>query len=150
MRNGTYHYTESGLETVFLQSGFDIQNTSRGKTVTIQYLEGLHLAIGLELISKRQRLTGKEFRFLRTELLLSQANLAKVLGVKELTVARWEKEQTEIPVSAEAIVRTMFAESTGKKGGIRETLERIADLEDELDRTVILKKQKGNWVPIAA
>lgn len=152
MRNGTYHYTESGLDTVFLENGYEYKNHPGGRTVTIQDIDGLHRAIGRALVAKRQRLTGKEFRYLRTELLLSQANLASVLKVTELTIGRWEKGQTEIPLSAEAIVRIMFAETVReKKGRVRDLLERIADLEDEIDRhTLTFDKTKGLWTAEAA
>jgi putative transcriptional regulator len=152
MRNGTYHYTESGLDTVFLENGYEYKNTPGGKTVTIQDIEGLHRCIGLTLVAKRQRLTGKEFRYLRTELLLSQANLAKVLDVTELTIGRWEKGHTEIPLSAEAVVRMLFTEKVReKKGRISDLLERIADLEDERDRhTLTFDKAKGLWTAEAA
>jgi putative transcriptional regulator len=145
MRNGLYQYTESGLDAVFLVNGYEFRDTSGGKTVTIHDIDGLHRAIGIALVRQRLRLTGKEFRFLRSELLLSQASLAKFLGVRELTVGRWEKGQSEIPLSADAIVRQLFAESIGKHGPIKELLERIADLEDDLDRTLTLGQSKKKW-----
>jgi putative transcriptional regulator len=145
MRNGIYQYTESGLDTVFLVSGFEFEDTAGGKTVTIHDVDGLHCAIGIELVCRRQRLTGKEFRFLRSELLLSQASLAKIFGVRELTIARWEKGQSEIPLSADAIVRQLFKESIGRAGSMKELLERIADLEDDIDHTLTLRESKGKW-----
>lgn len=145
MRN-LYHYVESGLDTVFLANGFE----QRNGTVTIHDLDGLHKAIGSSLACKRQRLTGKEFRFLRTELLLSQSSLAQVLGVRELTVARWEKGENDIPVTTEAALRTMYAESIGREGRMRDLLERIADLDNEIDQTITLSKSKREWQEIAA
>jgi DNA-binding transcriptional regulator YiaG len=153
MRNGSYHYTESGLDSVFLKGGYEYHDTPGGKTVTIQDIEGLHRTIGRTLAC-RGRLKGKEFRFLRSELLLSQASLAKVLGVKELTVGRWEKGQTDIPFSAEVVVRMLFVESLGNKNKpapkIKDFLERIADLEDGIDRHLTFKKQNGHWIAEAA
>jgi len=145
MRNGIYQYTESGLDTVFLVNGYEFKDATGGRTVTVHDIDGLHRAIGIALVRQRARLTGKEFRFLRSELLLSQASLAKILGVRELTVARWEKGQSEIPLSADAIVRQLFAESIGKNGPIKELLERIADLEDDIDRTLTLGQSKRKW-----
>jgi hypothetical protein len=70
--------------------------------------------------------------------------------VKELTIGRWEKGQSEIPVSAEAIVRMLFAETTtGRKGRVKEVLDRIADLEDEIDRTIRLDTNNGQWAEAA-
>ena len=149
-----YQYIESGLDNVFLAGGFEYQTAPSGRTVTIHDIEGLHEAIGRWLVNKRQRLMGKEFRFLRSELLMSQAFLANVLGVRELTVARWEKGQTEIPAATDAAVRKMYAESVkGERPGMRELLTRIADLENELDKSLLLKRPpKSDWqvVPEAA
>ena len=64
--------------------------------MTFDDIDGLHRTIGIALVGKRARLTGNEFRFLRLELLLSQASLAKILGVRELTIGRWEKGRSEI------------------------------------------------------
>jgi DNA-binding XRE family transcriptional regulator len=99
----------------------------------------------MALICERKRLSGKEFRFLRTELLLSQATLARVLDVKELTIGRWEKEQNPIPRSAETVVRMLFAESIGQGQPLKELLERIADQEDEQEMTLKLKETKEGW-----
>src|SRR5690606_22917159 len=125
-----------------------------GSTVTIHDIDGLHKAIGRELIRKRQRLTGKEFRFLRTELLLSQAALAQVLGVRELTVARWEKGISDIPVATDAALRQMYADTFSKEHTrMREMLERIADLEDEIDQLILLKPPqppKSGWQVVKA
>jgi putative transcriptional regulator len=145
MRNGIYQYTESGLDTVFLVNGYEFKGAPGGKTVTFYDIDGLHRTIGIALVGKRARLTGREFRFLRSELLLSQASLAKILGVRELTIGRWEKDRSEIPLSADAIVRQLFAESRGKNGPIKELLERIADMEDDIDWTLTLGQSKKKW-----
>lgn len=143
-KGAAYQYTECGLDNVFLLSGYDI----KGGTVIIYEIEELQRTIGTALSRLRRRLTGKEFRFLRSELLLSQANLAKILDVKELTIGRWEREESEIPLSAEMLVRQVFLESLGKEGRIRPLLDKIADLDDEIDRQgkIELKKPKGqHW-----
>ena len=143
-KKGMYHYTESGLDNVYLVDGFEYVNG--GKEVIIQDLDGLHRAIGCALAEQRRRLTGDEFRFLRSEMLLSQAALAKGLGVKELTVGRWERGESEIPVSTEVVVRKLFLEELGQRGELKKVLERIADLEDEIDsQTIRMKEKNGRW-----
>lgn len=144
----TYHYTESGLDTVFLANGFSFVNSQGGRQVIIEDLDGLHEVIGLKLATQNQRLSGKEVRFLRTELLLSQASLAKIFGVKDLTVIRWEKEDPAIPHAPEALLRKMYLESIGEDRPIRPILEKLADLEDEIDKLITLKKSMkthGKW-----
>lgn len=147
--NSIYRYTESGLDNVFLVNGFDyIDAPGEGeRTVFIQDIDGLHEAIGLALVQRRQTLSGKELRFLRNELLLSQMRLSQILGVTEQTVARWEKGQTAIPKTAEALVRLMFAESIEQNAPIKDVLERIADLDDETDETLNLQETPNGWGP---
>ena len=74
-----YHYRECGLDNIYLLNGFEYVETPRGMGVTIKARQGLHKAIGAMLVEKRS-LTGKEFRFLRHELTLTQANLAGMAG----------------------------------------------------------------------
>jgi len=141
-----YQYTESGLDNVYLLSGFSF----KGGTVIIHDIEGLQRAIGMALANLRRRLTAKEFRFLRSELLLSQANLAKVLDVKELTIGRWERGESEIPLPTDILVRQLYLESLGEEGRrrIKPLLDKIADLDDEIDRQakIKLRKPKGqHW-----
>lgn len=88
-----YRYTGCGLPNVFLKNGFELVETPYGEGVTIHDLDGLHLAIGTTIVESSEPMVGYEFRFLRTELDLSQSGLAEVLGCDEQTVARWEKKK---------------------------------------------------------
>ncbi len=139
-----YHYTESGLDTVYLMNGYEFVSSSKGTGVVIQDIDGLHTAIGRTIIENNKKLSGSEFRFLRTELLMSQAALAQLLHVKELTIARWEKGQTKIPVTADATIRLLYREHIGGNQGISDILRSIADLEDRMDR-MVMEETAGKW-----
>lgn len=143
MTSKAYHYTESGLDTVYLLNGYEIVGTSKGKGVVIQNLDGLHKAIGVDIISNNKKLSGTEFRYLRTELLMSQALLAQLLHVKELTIARWEKGQTKIPFTADATIRWLYQEHIGGNPRISDVLHSIADLEDRKDRMEMEETAEG-------
>lgn len=132
-----YHYTESGLDNIYLApSGFEYVDKPSGRTVKIKDIDGLHRAIGQVLIEQKKNLTGKELRFLRQEMVLSQATLAKLLDVTEQTVHRWENGKTDVPKPAEALIRFLYAEHS-KEGDysvkLKERLQRLADLENEID-----------------
>ena len=137
MKDNMYHYVESGLDGVWLQIGAGVEFVDRpsGQTVRIKDLEGLHELIGRTLATHKKDLTGKEIRFLRKELLLSQGVLAKLLGVAEQTVHRWEAGKAEIPKPAEALIRSLYMAKIygANKVDLRKMLEELADLEDELD-----------------
>lgn len=147
MERDFYHYTESGLDNIWLESGFERVNLPSGEHIKIQDIEGLHKVIGNIIVQKKKNLTGKEIRFLRQELLLSQALLSKLLEVSEQTVHRWETGKAEIPKPAEALIRFLYQEKFNdfhtKNVSLRECLDRLADLEDALDGMRLeIKKSK--------
>jgi DNA-binding transcriptional regulator YiaG len=135
-----HHYTESGLDNVWLVGGFEIINQGAERQLKIRDIEGLHRVIGTVLADKKGDLTGKEIRFLRQELLMSQALLAKLLGVTEQTVHRWETGKADIPKPAESLIRFIYR---GKNVDVRKALEELAEIEDQLDSMNFASKP--NW-----
>lgn len=130
--NNYYHYTESGLDNVWLANGYEFVDLPSGKHLKIKDIDGLHREIGRKLTENKKNLTGKEIRFLRQEMLLSQTSLAKLLDITEQTVHRWEKNKSEIPKPAESLIRFLYREHIHDNAGtnIRKKLEDLADLED--------------------
>jgi putative transcriptional regulator len=140
-----YQYKESGLDNVFLvgSGGWSIVPSPAGPQLKIKDIDGLHKAIGGILVRKKKNLNGKELRFLRQEMLLSQANLAKLLDVTEQTVHRWETGKADVPKPAESLIRFLYRGQFAQME-IRQALEALADLEDEADgRDFIAKKQNN-------
>ncbi len=145
MSASEYHYTESGLDNVYLVNGYKIIDGANGKSIAIQDIDGLHNAIGRSLVTDNKRLSGKDIRFLRIELLLSQVLLAQLLQVDEQTVARWEKGKTKMPGTADAALRLLYLEHIGGNEKVSELLRRIADINDDIDRKMILEESDGGW-----
>jgi DNA-binding transcriptional regulator YiaG len=48
---------------------------------SIDDADGLHKVLAMELIKKKGRITGKELRFMRTAIGMSQEGLSKCVGV---------------------------------------------------------------------
>jgi putative transcriptional regulator len=89
-----YHFKTVGLPNIYLLNGFRFEDDPHyGRMVHFTNLDGLHRAIGLHLIEKSD-LTGDEFKFLRKQLNLTQAQLGKQMGVTDQTVANYEKGKT--------------------------------------------------------
>jgi putative transcriptional regulator len=105
-----YHYTQSGLDNVWLENGFTFDQTPYGRGVIIENVHGLHEAIGYALLDKPGRLTGRELRFLRKELELSQSRLGELMGKTDQTVARWEKAQEVLP-DTDFLVRHIYRQT---------------------------------------
>jgi putative transcriptional regulator len=102
-----YHYRESGLPNIYLQSGYRQVQTAYGPSVAIEDVEGLHRAIAITLVNERPHLTGPEVRFIRRYLEKTQAELAALLGVEEQSVRRWER-LARVPKQADRATRLLF------------------------------------------
>ncbi|MDE0045408.1 MAG: helix-turn-helix domain-containing protein [bacterium] len=146
MTNEKYHYVECGLDYIYLANGFRRFDSRRGPSIAIRDVDALHQAIGQHICDQKKDLSGQEIRFLRRELLMSQASLARILGVKEQTVHRWEAGKTTMPKAAESILRVLYMEQIkASSDGLRSTLKRIADLEDEIHhREEMIFRLKSN------
>jgi DNA-binding transcriptional regulator YiaG len=143
--NDAYHYTESGLDYVYLVGGVEYVDAPQGRQVIIRDIDGLHEVIGDHLVNRKRDLSGKELRFLRHEMLMSQATLAKLLNVTEQTVHRWEAGKTEVPKPAEALIRLLYKEHSGGNEKIKSVLKKIADLEEEIDGRLTLEQTQEGW-----
>lgn len=141
-----YHYTESGLDNVYLENGFQIHETPYGKGVSIQDTEELHRTIAEWIVALPNKLNGAELRFLRTEMDLSQRNLAAIIGGEEQNVFRWEKARKKaIPGPADRLVRSLYVEYTGGDGSLRRMCERLSEL-DQIEAPVLhIRDTESGW-----
>lgn len=146
MNNSAYHYTECGLDNIFLKNGFNFIETPRGKSVSIKDVDGLHKAIGIFLVANKRDFIGKEVRFLRHSMLMSQYTLATLLGMTEQAVRRWESGKVNIPKPSESLLRLLFKEHINdKEGKISSLLKRISDLEELNNEDIVFKTTPQGW-----
>jgi putative transcriptional regulator len=143
-----YHYTECGLDNVYLENGFTVHKTAYGRGLSIQDTEGLHRVIGEWLISLPKPLNGAELRFMRTELDMTQKDLASILGTTEQTLRLWEKHRTKsIPSgSADRLFRAFYAEYLNGNASVISMTERLAQL-GQIRRAIgrLTKSARGGW-----
>jgi DNA-binding transcriptional regulator YiaG len=109
-----YQYTESGLDNVWIEGVQPITDHAGDICFEIDNLHGLHRAIAQIIVSK-SGLSGRELKFLRSELGLTQDQLADVLHKESLTVSRWERGENSIDPNAETVVRMLAIERLGLK-----------------------------------
>jgi putative transcriptional regulator len=139
-----YHYTESGLDNVWLDNGYQIRRTAYGEGVSITNTEDLHRAIGRWLIALPKPMNGAELRFIRLEMELTQKELAHAIGADEQAVRRWEKHRTkEINGPADRLIRLLYNEAVNKTAAsARKLVDRLTRL-DEVDPPKVSFREIG-------
>ena len=101
-----YRYTESGLDNVIIHGVSFIKDDAGEQVVTIHNIAGLHRAIATAIVMKPVIMSGKELRFLRTEMGMTQAELAAIVHREPLAISRWERGEVEqIDTNAETVIR---------------------------------------------
>jgi putative transcriptional regulator len=144
MGESMYHYTESGLQNVWLSNGYAVVKTKHGKGVSINDVEGLHRAIAKSL-ARKAKLTGGELRFLRKEMGMSQNALAGLVGTSEQNVSLWERRGA-IPKTADRLVRLIYLEHVGNNSKVREIIDRLNDQDrEQAIEKLTFSEQAGRW-----
>lgn len=125
-----HHYKTCGLDNVFLINGYDSLETSEGEAISIHNIDDLHRVIADSIIKSTRPFTGKEYRFLRIELDMSQKTIGQFMGKTDQSIAKWEKDELGVPKLADASIRQLYAESMGENSKLRS----FFDILNELDR----------------
>jgi DNA-binding transcriptional regulator YiaG len=144
-----YHYTECGLDYVYLLDGFEVTRTAYGPAVHVANASKLDRAIAQIVLRDQNRLTGQEVRFLRGLLDMTQAELGSALGKDAQTVARWEKGKTEIPPTEDIAIRQIYLEKTGHRQRFIDTSRRVADLKARIEEVRFKVKGRQDWTMAA-
>ena len=139
-----YHYTESGLDHVWLENGYKEKKTPYGMAVAIDDADGLHEVLALEIANNQGRMTGKELRFLRVLLSLSQQGIAKMVGTTDQSMSLWERKGN-VPISADALVRLLVLEKLTGDGKISEVIHRINVVERLVNQRIVATERKSKW-----
>ena len=138
-------YTECGLEDVYLLNGYIEHKTPYGTGVSVKHQDALHEAIGLHLAGERKLLAGKEIRYLRTHAQMTQAELGKRLGYSAQQVARWEKEQSEMPGAADRLLRIIYLERAGQSQKAEELIMKLEEMDDAASSRQCFRTTKDGW-----
>jgi DNA-binding transcriptional regulator YiaG len=104
-----YHYKECGLDNVMVE-GIPCQDDDGDDVVTIHNIAGLHRAIAEAIVAHKAGISGKELRFLRTEMGMTQAELAKIVHHDTQSIGRWERGEIPIEPTADALIRLLAVE----------------------------------------
>ncbi|EOI6455943.1 helix-turn-helix domain-containing protein [Yersinia enterocolitica] len=139
-----YHYTESGLTTVWLANGYHYDVINGEHFTSIDDVDGLHRLIGKILVNRCKPLVADEIRFIRVEMNMSQKVLATLLGVDIQTVARWEKGQTSLPRTADVALRALYAESIDETSDVGHLLRILVDSQVQKSMEKLVFEERGH------
>ena len=141
-----YHYQACGLPNIYLVGGVSFLDTPRGKAVVIEDVEGLHRAIARRLVDEKKNLTGREFRFLRHEIGLTQQQLALLLHTEVQNVGRWERERGDkVPGPAQGLIRLLYNEKINRNVAISDPLARRAELDEDDEADIRFAAGPEGW-----
>ena len=138
-----YHYTESGLKSIYLLNGYEVIETPYGKATSIVDVQGLHKLIG-SCLCRKKHLTGTEFRFIRKEMGLSQSGLGKTLGVTDQALAKWEKTG-RVPKTADRFIRLLYLESINENVKIQSFIDRINETDRDDHSKMEIETTSTGW-----
>jgi putative transcriptional regulator len=141
-----HHYKGCGLDDIYLLSGYEISHGPHGRSITIKNLDGLHQAIGEFLVTRKKLLTGKEIRFLRNQLDLTQSDLARLTGCDAQTIARYEKGESKISGPSDRLLRMIYRAHFSEDGvQVRNLLEALDKMDGRLSDVCMFESSEGEW-----
>ncbi len=111
MTGNDYHYTECGLDNVIIRNANFVPKDDEGEQVIgIPSIRLLHKAIAEGRINQPGTLTGPEVRFLRTEMGMTQSEMAELVHRDTQSVGRWERSETPLEPPIDILIRQLAAE----------------------------------------
>jgi DNA-binding transcriptional regulator YiaG len=139
-----YHYTESGLDNIYLVNGFTLDKDG---TLFIEDIHGLHKFIAESLVYLARKLKGREIRYIRHYLDLSQKVFGEMLGVDYQTVHRWETGKSRITKMADRFIRVILQEYLDPESKARDVIDRLSDLDNDRgkDTKLELSHKRDKW-----
>lgn len=138
-------YLGCGLDNIWLASGYNVETVDGETSIAVRDLEGLHQAIGRYLAKRKKLLTGKEIRFLRQQMDLTQSELARLVGCDAQQIARYEKEQNKMPGPADRVLRMLYRDHLGNHCSARDILEALDGLDGRMDDRQIFSVTADGW-----
>ena len=137
-----YHYTESGLDNVFLSNiEVEVCLECGAKSPSIPRITDLHSAIARVIALQETQLRGRDVRFLSKQLGLRAKEWAALIKVDAATLSRWENGDQQIGAQSDLLVRFLFIRLTEEREGRLfqgGSTEQIASIRPDNDRVPVM------------
>lgn len=146
-----YKYTECGLDNVVLMNMNVITDDAGEELYSIPNVLGLHKVIAHCIITRSHGISAAELRFLRTEMGLTQAELAEIVKKDHQTIGRWERAECPLDQNAEMVIRLVAAErlKIAPKMSLEDLIKRCVPTA-RIANIVIDGRDPENYLPLAA
>lgn len=109
LKGQTWHYTESGLDNVYLRNvEVRVCPACDAKSPRIPRINDLHAAIGRAIALQKIPLSGNEARYLRKHLGLQAKEWAVLLRLPPETLSRWENGKQVIGAQSDSLIRALY------------------------------------------
>lgn len=146
-----YQYTECGLDNVTIQDMDVVVDDAGEEVYSIPNIVGLHHVIATCIVRHPHGISPKELRFLRTEMGITQAELAEIVKKDHQTIGRWERGEKPIDQNAEALIRLLAAErlKLPTEGSIEELARRCVPAA-EIQVITIDGRDPSHYRPVMA
>jgi DNA-binding transcriptional regulator YiaG len=112
-------------------NGFEITKCDDGdEELFIHDIHGLHKAISITLVFKKGLLEGKEIKFIRSMLDLSQNKLADLIGCRYQQILLWEKGRNKMTKPVDRLLKIYLFTYLHKEIDNGEVFARINEIAD--------------------
>jgi DNA-binding transcriptional regulator YiaG len=103
-----HHMKGVGLSNIYLRNGFTMEDSDGDETISYENLTGLYFEIGQAIASTPCTLRAEEFRFMRKQLRMSQADIAALFDKTDQAVAKWEKGLLPVPKAESTLLKVFW------------------------------------------
>ena len=103
-----HRMTGVGLSNVYLRNGFTVSDSDGDETISYENLTGLYFEISRAIASTPFTMRAEEFRFMRKQLQMSQADIAVLFDKSDQAIAKWEKGLLPVPKAESTLLKIFW------------------------------------------
>lgn len=146
-KNNSFHYTQCGLDYVYLLDGVEWEKNEYGEFYCIHQMDKLHQFIAHQIITSSRPLRGQEAFFIRKQLTFSQSCLAKMMGVTRDTIAKAEaKREENVSPMMDRLLRFIYTMDRKDKKSLSVVAGLLDDIaEQEYQRKLNITHKNEIW-----
>ena len=148
LKGQLWHYTESGLDNVYLRN-VEVRAclSCEAKSPRIPRINDLHAVIGRAIALQKNPLSGGEARYLRKHLGLQAKEWAVLLRLPPETLSRWENGKQVIGPQSDSLIRALYFLKLAEQGKCKipdRAVEELAAIVSERSETLAVLVNVNN------